>query len=88
MLTLIIIVLILMAICRPRRYRGFGPYHHHHGPFFGPPMGGPRGPHGPMCGGPFDHGPGGHRGPGAEIRSLTYSMLLISGGRSFSFRRF
>lgn len=43
MLTLIIIVLILMAICRPRRYRGFGPYHHHHGPFFGPPMGGPRG---------------------------------------------
>lgn len=24
MLTLIIIVLILMAICRPRRYRGFG----------------------------------------------------------------
>lgn len=39
MLTLIIIVLILMAICRPRRYRGFGPYHHHHGPFFGPPMG-------------------------------------------------
>lgn len=33
MLTLIIIVLILMAICRPRRYRGFGPYHHHHGPF-------------------------------------------------------
>lgn len=38
MLTLIIIVLILMAICRPRRYRGFGPYHHHHGPFFGPPM--------------------------------------------------
>ena len=57
MLTLIIIVLILMAICRPRRYRGFGPYHHHHGPFFGPPMGGPRGPHGPMCGGPVNHLP-------------------------------
>lgn len=76
MLTLIIIILIISALCRPRRYRGFGPYHHHHGPMFPPPMGGPRGPHSPMCGGPFDHGPhgpfgpgpGGHRGPGGPGR--------------------
>ena len=73
MLTLIIIILIISALCRPRRYRGFGP--HHHGPMFPPPMGGPRGPHGPMCGGPFEHGPhgpfgpgpGGHRGPGGPF---------------------
>lgn len=74
MLTLIIIILIISALCRPRHYRGFGPYHHHHGPMFPPPMGGPRGPHGPMCGGPFDRGPhgpfgpGGHRGPGGPGR--------------------
>ena len=81
MLTFIIIILILMAICRPRRYRGFGP-HHHHGPLFGPPpmggprgphgpmgMGGPGGPHGPMGGDPFGHGPGrgGHRGHGGPF---------------------
>ena len=74
MLTLIIIILIISALCRPYRYRGFGP--HHHGLIFPPPMGGPRGPHGPMCGGPFDHGPhdpfgpgpGGHRDPGGPGR--------------------
>ena len=74
MLTFIIIILIISALCRSRRYRGFGP--HHHGPMFPPPMGGPRGHHGPMCGGPFDHGPhgpfgpgpGGHRGPGGHGR--------------------
>ena len=78
MLTFIIVVLILAAILRPRRHRGFGP--HHRGPFFGPGMGGPMGPrgshpmggpHGPMFGGPMDHGHGpgcgGRRGPGGPF---------------------